>query len=186
MVTAFQMEALVGCHTGLSLVHDLERQFQDKDLVAPLSGKTFSVKMQNLAAKTGNFSFEVLLRSTRTQETRPGNFLACSADGYFLAWPLDTRPGAMYRIAVFAVPELHAAVERLSHRRTSLGAEAHATNAGRVFDQAESLLVRVPQLLAAASRGEFLLDPKAMLASEKYRRYCLGQAKPGLLTTAGA
>jgi hypothetical protein len=166
------MEALIGYHTGFPLVHDRELQFKDIDLVEPWSGKTFSVKMQNLAAKTGNFSFETKLVSTSTGETRPGNFETCVSDGYFLAWPEE--PGSLqYRVAIFHTSELHDFVLAHAHDCRPLGAGAHGTNARRVFDQAENLLVRVPPCLDIA-REVFGLDTEALLVHPGFRGYCRG------------
>lgn len=66
------------------LVDDKNLQFKDIDAILNVKGtdRTVSIKNQETAAKTGNYSFEYLLENTQHGDKIDGNFVTCKADIY--------------------------------------------------------------------------------------------------------
>lgn len=121
------------------LVSDLDKQYQDIDAITE-NGITVSIKSQETSMRTGNFSFEVTLLDTRTQQKRPGNFHECKAD-YYAIWS-----GTNWYL--FRTSDIHFYVINYGKKKTWLNEYRAEDNRkqGRKYDQAESILIKVSEL----------------------------------------
>jgi hypothetical protein len=157
------------------MVHDVDRQKVGIDLEGPQSGKTFSVKRQKRAeapgaGRTRNFSFEKKLISTRTGNTRVGNFMDDVADLYIIAWP-RSEGSPVYRAALFETASLRDFVLKNYFRIVTINDDTYATNFNREFDQAENYLVTIEKCLTQ-SRGTQELDTREFFADPQFLKFC--------------
>lgn len=151
ILTWQESEKTVARVLGGVLVSDKAAQYDDIDVRTP-DGKTYSVKMQNAALRTGNFSFEIKLYSTA--DTKDGNFARCKAD-YCCIVRADNMSTS---ILVFERKALHDLVMNGSYRSARLQPFRVAGNRadGRRYFDSEFILVPVKDCLPLAVK-EFVL-----------------------------
>lgn len=161
-ILAYQYQAAV------VLEKSKEEQYKDIDL-RDTQGRGYSVKLQKRAAETGNFSFETALIDTRTGERVDGNFAQCKAFGYFLVVP---EGEGVYRTYWFRAEDLHAFVfGNISQwRKVRLTEKVRATNSGRKYDDAESVLVPMYKVTPLAVHSD-TFDYAKLRADLKYHLF---------------
>lgn len=143
-LNSLECERIVCFINGGTIVTDRVLQDQDWD-IKTASGHGVSVKLQRRAAETGNISLELELGSTRTGAKMAGNFAKCTAKYYVIVVPDGEDEFLAYFWEHKVLADL---VKSRNWRRAELGQEAHASNAGRTFDLATSVIIP----LAAAAR----------------------------------
>lgn len=133
-------EDFVQIFPDFKLTSNMKLQNEDVDAVHKVTGKTISIKCQDMALKTGNFQFETVLADTVNKVTMDGNFYKCTADYYAI------KAGDEWFL--FKSDELHQFVVNGNWHGRWLSEKVHAINVAqkRKFDQAYSLLVPVVEL----------------------------------------
>ena len=155
--TAEKVVASYLCYNNIetTITDNKEKQYSDIDLIAqpfPI-GKPFtiSVKNQNIAEKTGNFSFELWLVAENGSRME-GNFQKCKADYLAILVQIPSEPDTatlyMWKHQILkdfigAHPE---------YPQKGLGWYAKSTNAGRKFKDAINILIPKDDLTALCSR----------------------------------
>lgn len=156
-MTSTQAEIIMAYLLGYKLVTNVNEQYDDRDLVAP-DGVTTSVKYQKKSAETKNISLEEKLICTRTGETRPGNFMVCTAPYCLLVLPTrwlgtydrwdnpevgDDHVARIWLHSDLDLLRLDVKDQSLKGRwpRLKLSRSTHASNYDRKFDQAENAII---------------------------------------------
>lgn len=119
-------------------VEDLQLQYKDIDAISP-KGNSISIKSQEIAVKTGNFSFEFELQDTRTGDKRIGNFLACQADYYAIT------NGSQWFVFKHSdiVSYINDNKSKITVKHTSEKLEENNRKQGRKYDRGYSYMIPV-------------------------------------------
>jgi hypothetical protein len=152
-----RMEYILGFLLELRVEHDKDEQNRDIDLVGKdRSGKyrTISVKYQEAAARSGNFSFEEVQINRQTGGTMLGNFRRCEAQHCVIVKPLYNGAEGPVQAYLFRVPYLHSVVPSLATdsdgnrcgrpRPNTKHTESH--NTSRQHNGAENWIVPIADL----------------------------------------
>lgn len=142
---------------GAVLESRLEYQYKDIDAWIKSKNRlqeeikwSVSIKSQEVAQKTGNFSFELVIEDTRTGEWRYGNFMTCKAsyaaitDGkeWFIFWTQDLKDFILENKDIYDVKDI--APWRQADNRKQ----------GRKYDNARNMLIPIDDLRELACKIE--------------------------------